>query len=456
MNSSDNKYSLDPKFINSINAPLTAANTMGGLYIPHEEIAISKTFGDALNDDRFQDTEFLCGGNLQHRRLARFHAQLQSDPEGITKLINDKATDALKHLIDTDNSGKCSVEEMQQFDKIWGNFYNQDNGSDDISNLYALTKGAIIPKYIKPYSHNLTRKDVLGKTIISNDDFSILNKCSITNSISNNDHIDKMLLELFDTDSNNIVDHSEYEAGIEKCKNFLSEVENKMKTDNETPYDTEQLMKDKAKFLTKLAETKFPEFKHTDFYIPSCETSQHKTSESVNIDKNVTEDVKQQDNSHTKEEILEFLRFRRYDKQKSNNESVNIDKNITEDVKQQDNNHYAPEEILDEHLRQQNNDNQTNEKILGLLKKYDKYDMDKKECNNDPSENTLPHQQHQPENESPDGHNDGQTDRNNLLNPQENPNGPDNGNELTCNNNSSENNLSTPAQQIDVPMDGPC
>ena len=415
MNSSDNKYSLDPKFINSINAPLTAANTMGGLYIPHEEIAISKTFGDALNDDRFQDTEFLCGGNLQHRRLARFHAQLQSDPEGITKLINDKATDALKHLIDTDNSGKCSVEEMQQFDKIWGNFYNQDNGSDDISNLYALTKGAIIPKYIKPYSHNLTRKDVLGKTIISNDDFSILNKCSITNSISNNDHIDKMLLELFDTDRNNIVDHSEYEAGIEKCKNFLSEVENKMKTDNETPYDTEQLMKDKAKFLTKLAETKFPEFKHTDFYIPSCETSQHKTSARVNIDKNVTEDVKQQDN-----------------------------------------NHYAPEEILDEHLRQQNNDNQTNEKILGLLKKYDKYDMDKKECNNDPSENTLPHQQHQPENESPDGHNDGQTDRNNLLNPQENPNGPDNGNELTCNNNSSENNLSTPAQQIDVPMDGPC
>ena len=90
------------------------------------------------------------------------------------------------------------------------------------------------------------------------------------------------------------------------------------------------------------------------------------------------------------------------------------------------------------------------------MKKYDKYDMDKKECNNDPSENTLPHQQHQPENESPDGHNDGQTDRNNLLNPQENPNGPDNGNELTCNNNSSENNLSTPAQQIDVPMDGPC
>ena len=145
-------------------------------------------------------------------------------------MINEKASETIRSIIDTNGDGYCSNEEIQAFDKKWdlaGTF------NPNIYNLFAYTKKAIIPQTLFANRNCADRKclyatcdksadDIVGKSIITENDFK-----DLAGVVGKGDSISKNIFDVFDFDANGdgIIDENEYKIGMQKVHNHLRFVE---------------------------------------------------------------------------------------------------------------------------------------------------------------------------------------------------------------------------------------
>ena len=201
----------------------------GGM--PYEDgvdISASAVFGRVFYcDNLFTSPERklpgYCGGYPASERLTNIHNNIYSNPDMITKMINEKANGTIRSIIDTNGDGYCSKEEIQAFDKKWdlaGTF------NPNIYNLFAYTKKAIIPQTLfadTKYSCDVTcdksADDIVGKSIITESDFVKLAMAG-----GKDDSISKETFDKFNFDSNGdgIIDENEYKIGMQKVDEYLS------------------------------------------------------------------------------------------------------------------------------------------------------------------------------------------------------------------------------------------
>ena len=180
------------------------------------------------HDDMFispyhKDSDY-CGGYPYSERLTNIHNMIYSNPNRITEMINEKASETIRSIIDTNGDGYCSNEEIQAFDKKWdlaGTF------NPNIYNLFAYTKKAIIPQTLFADRHSKyfdtkcdkSADDIVGKSIITESDFVKLAMAG-----GKDDSISKETFDKFNFDSNGdgIIDDNEYKIGMQKVDEYLS------------------------------------------------------------------------------------------------------------------------------------------------------------------------------------------------------------------------------------------
>ena len=192
----------------------TSAEAVFGHNFYHDDMFISP----------YRKDPAYCGGYPYSERLTNIHNMIYYNPNRITEMINEKASETIRSIIDTNGDCYCSNEEIQAFDKKW-DFAGTFN--PNIFNLFAYTKKAIIPQSLfadrhAEYLYTICDKsadDIVGKSIITENDFK-----DLAGVVGKGDSISKNIFDVFDFDANGdgIIDENEYKIGMQKVDEYLS------------------------------------------------------------------------------------------------------------------------------------------------------------------------------------------------------------------------------------------